>query len=307
MKKLLLSAITVFISTTTLVAQTNTPNADELNATQQNLNLPATKVQPPQTNKSPMQVTGAFAGCDSITTTYSGGNGLMGAMFDVVADSSLIINGMYTHLSVDSGIFEIYYKTGTMAGYELNAAAWTLVGSANVVNAGPNLPSFVPIPLSIAMNAGDTIGLYISNTPLTGFAGLKYSNGVGAGTLYIDNGALKIFEGNGMTYPFDAIYANRIWNGTLNYCTTITSINDHSLSSISVSPNPVTDKTLFDFGDIKVNSLIITSVDGKKVVEEKNINSSAYTFDRKNLNNGIYFYKVFSGNKLITNGKLLLN
>lgn len=305
MKKLLLTIITGFISTTILVAQTTAPSADEINAMQQHTEAPLPIIQNQVVNSFSL-AGGSFVGCDSITTTYASNNGLAGAMFDVVADSALVINGMYSNLSVASSTFEIYYKTGTRAGFEQNAAAWTLAGSATVTGAVVNVPILIPIALNVNMNIGDTVAFYLTNSS-GNTAGLKYTNGVGAGSLYIDNGALKIYEGNGITYPFGNIYADRVWNGTLNYCTNTTGINDVVKNTIGVYPNPVTDKTIFNFGDARVTSLVITCVDGKKVFEEKNINSSDYTFQRKGLTNGIYFYEIFSGRDLISKGKLLLN
>lgn len=305
MKKLLLTVITSFIATATLFAQTNSPSADEINALQQNTIVSSTNYQPMISN-NPSFLGGSFVGCDSITTTYVSNNGLAGAMFDVVADSNLVINGMYTNLSVASAPFEIYFKTGTGIGFEQNAAAWTLLGSDSIISSGVDVPTLVSIPISVSLIAGDRVAFYVTNSS-GNTAGLKYTNGVGAGNLYLDNGALKIYEGNGITYPFGNIFADRVWNGTLNYCTTTTGINDVTKKAIDVYPNPVTDKAMFNFGDARVTSLVITSVDGKKVFEEKNITSSIYNFERKSLTNGFYFYAIFSGSNLVAKGKLLFN
>ena len=52
---------------------------------------------------------------------------------------------------------EIYYKDGTHVGFEQNAGAWTLLGTANNVAGNPrNSPTSIPIVLSQYICAGNT-------------------------------------------------------------------------------------------------------------------------------------------------------
>ena len=118
------------------------------------------------------------------------------------------------------------------------------------------MPTFIPIAMNITMNAGDTVAFYVTNTN-GGSSGLKYTNGVGSGTLYIDNGALKIFEGNGITYPFNSLFADRVWNGTINYCTNTTGINNLKNNNITIYPNPASDYLKFTFENNNLKTLII--------------------------------------------------
>lgn len=304
MKKSLLVLISCLFVNTNIHAQSNTTNIDEINA-----NLKSNEIvytQKYQAIFNQPKITSVLTGCDSITTTYSSNNGLAGAMFDVIADSNLVINGIYTNLSVASGVFEIYYKYGSRVLYLQNPTAWTLLGSASVVSAGIDVPTFIPIAMNITMNAGDTVAFYVTNTN-GGSSGLKYTNGVGSGTLYIDNGALKIFEGNGITYPFNSLFADRVWNGTINYCTNTTGINNLKNNNITIYPNPASDYLKFTFENNNLKTLIIKSLDGKKMFEAININTSDYIFKRNGLAKGIYFYQIYSNDIEVAKGKLILN
>lgn len=303
MKKNLLLLITSLFVSTNIYAQSNTTNIDELNA---NVINNITYPQKHQVNKTQPKVASIASGCDSITTTYSSNNGLAGAIFDVIADSNLVINGIYTNLSVASGVFEIYYKYGSRVFYLQDPTAWTLLGNASVVSAGIDMPTFIPIAMNITMNAGDTVAFYVTNTT-GGSSGLKYTNGVGSGTLYIDNGALKIFEGNGITYPFGNLFADRVWNGTINYCTNTTGVNNLKNNNITIYPNPANNYLKFTFENNIPKTLIINSFEGKKVFEVHDINTSEYIFKRNGLAKGIYLYQIYSNDIEVAKGKLILN
>ncbi len=300
--KLLLSIPLFILLSVAAIAQQSSLDADVLDALQHSQNSPVISTQPLVLNNHANRM---MAGCDSITTTYVSNNGLMGAMFDVVADSNLTINGMYTNLSVASGTFELYYKAGSMNGYAQNAAAWTLLGSANVVSNGVDVPTLLPIPFNITMNAGDTVAFYVTNTANSGFSGLKYTNGVGTGTLYVSNGALRIYEGQGITYPFANVYANRIWNGTLNYCTTTTGIDEIEQSFIALSPCPSENEITFSWDKQSANYIKIMSNDGRLVFEDFFGTSNKYQLKRHSMTSGIYYYQILNNQYVVATGKLI--
>lgn len=300
-RKLYLLIASAFFSVS-IYAQPNTQSADEMNASV--VNSSNTIVNTTQTY-SVNNYNRIMSGCDSITTTYASNNGLAGIMFDVIADSNLTINGMYTNLSVDSGVFEIYYKTGTFIGYEQNSSVWTLLGSSNVISNGINIPTHLPIPFSIAMNTGDTIAFYVTNTT-GGSSGLRYTNATGTGALFISNGALSIYIGKGVTYPFGSgsIFNDRAWNGTLNYCTTTTGINNIETQSISTMPNPSAGNVVFTFGNNTFKKFSLMSPDGK-LIKEDMIRGLNYTLERNNLVNGIYIYQLCDEKNNVYTGKII--
>ncbi len=304
MNKLLPTLLAASLLSISGFAQQNIPSADELSALQNNINNSVIIATPKSPSTNAYQR--IMSGCDSITTTYASNNGLAGAMFDVIADSNLTINGMYTNLSVASGVFEIYYKPGTFIGFEQNSSAWTLLGSNSIISNGVDVPTLVPIPFSINMNAGDTIAFYISNTT-GGSSGLKYTNStISTGALYVTNGALRIYIGKGVTYPFGSgsIFSDRVWNGTLNYCTTTTGMNHLQEQTISVVPNPSVGNVQFSFGDKNISKFKLFSPEGKLIRDEK-IFGSNFTLERNNLSNGVYFYQLTDDNNNHHTGKLI--
>ncbi len=157
----------------------------------------------------------AFASADSLTTTYAGGNGSNGNMFDVVALQDVVIN------SVDQGIsssntydMEIYFKWGSYQGYETSAGDWTLIGSSTESGTA-NVPMPVNIPIDMEVHAGETIAFYItsSNTAVS----VAYTNGSNVGAVYASDSYMEILEGVGKSYPFSSTFSPRIWNGTVYY------------------------------------------------------------------------------------------
>lgn len=89
-----------------------------------------------------------------------------------------------------------------------------------------------------------------------------------------------------------------------------TSINNNYLSNsdIIIFPNPMNSHTTFEVksSNIKNITLQVFDVMGK-VVREKTHTSSIFTFYKKNLSSGIYFYKIKNGNVLLGSGKLVIN
>ena len=69
------------------------------------------------------------------TTTQWAGNA-----FDVVATSDLQITSIDQPTNAGIGTLEVYYKEGSAQGYETDASAWTLAGSASITaNLGGDL------------------------------------------------------------------------------------------------------------------------------------------------------------------------
>jgi len=154
-------------------------------------------------------------GCDTIKTTFAGGNGNAGNMFDINALSNIVINAFEGNIT-GNGTIEIYYKTGTYVGSETTAAAWTLIGSTMVTSAGTGVPTLINIPINISISAGQTCGFYFTGNS-TG-ATVAYTNGTAVGAVFVSNSALQITQGVGKAYPFGTTNTPRVWNGIVHYC-----------------------------------------------------------------------------------------
>ncbi|MCK5940474.1 MAG: hypothetical protein KAI24_00790 [Planctomycetes bacterium] len=160
-----------------------------------------------------------------LTTTFAGGNGQSGNMFDVVALNPAGITISYFDVNLDPGTWdmEIYKLTipGPYAPSVNTAADWTLVGSATgVVSAGGNVPTQCPIAVCEYIQQGATQAFYVT---VTNGTAINYTNGTATGTLYTSNSDLEFYEGAGLAYPFVANFNPRVWNGNIHY---------------SVGPNP---------------------------------------------------------------------
>jgi len=162
------------------------------------------------------------SGCapNGLTTFYATDNGQDGIMFDVVATTDITVVCFDSNWDPGTYDAEIYYKTGTHVGFEVNAAAWTLVGSTTgAVSNGNDIASPVPINISVPIAAGQTVAFYITNTGI-GSVDKNYTNGTVVGALLASNANLSILEGTGKAYPFGTNYIPRQFNGTIYYTTT---------------------------------------------------------------------------------------
>ncbi len=154
----------------------------------------------------------------SLTTTYFGGNGQDGNMFEITALNTVTITSFDGNMDDGTDNWLIYYKVGTYSGFEQDESAWTLVGTAeNVTSNGANIPTHIPIPINIAIPAGETYSFYVT----TGGAGVGvgYTNGTTEHAVYVADVNIEIKEGTGNGYAFNSVYRPRVWNGTVNYAT----------------------------------------------------------------------------------------
>ncbi|HOP11709.1 MAG TPA: hypothetical protein PK629_09500 [Oscillospiraceae bacterium] len=156
----------------------------------------------------------------ALTTTFTSNCNAAGNMFDVEVTGTLPvrINSFDVHVDGDPCTISVWYREGGYAGYETDAAAWTLVGTQSGVI--PNNRS-IPTPLNIGgiiLQPGIRYGFYmmVEDHPT---AVMRYTE-MPVGTEYSD-GNLKIIAGNGWFKPefTGIVLSDRIWNGTIHYTT----------------------------------------------------------------------------------------
>lgn len=151
-----------------------------------------------------------------LITSYASNNGQRGCMFSITASNLVTITcfdaSLYAGTTAD---YEIYYKNGTFVGFETDGASWTLIGSASgVTSAGQDLPTYLPIPINIAIATGQTVSFYVTNT----FGGgLSYTDGAANNTLIASDANIAVNGGVGKGYPFAVNYNFREFNGTVHY------------------------------------------------------------------------------------------
>ena len=146
----------------------------------------------------------------NLITTFANNNGQSGNMFDITAIRDVIITGFSHHPNAGNVPgHEIYYKTGTHVGFENNAAAWTLINTANNFLASPvGTPTPIPGTLSVFIPAGQTFAFYLTTTG----HGVNYTNGTAVGNIYVQDANIQIREGTGNAYPFGTVFNPRIPN-----------------------------------------------------------------------------------------------
>ncbi len=197
----------------------------------------------------------SIATAQSLTTTFAGGNGLAGNMFDVsTLGSSVIIDDL--DVNIDAGTFtvDVWAVTGggSFEPVHGNAAAWTLIGSApNITSAGPNLPTNLGLSMGYLIPPVTTQGLYVT---CTSGSPTNYTNGTNGGGIYVSDSFLAIHEGigkglsgypttfsttvGGGTLPFPSA-SSRIFNGTIYYTPVTGFSDDLYLATISAPVDSV--------------------------------------------------------------------
>jgi hypothetical protein len=159
-----------------------------------------------------------------LTVQYNGAsNGQSGTTFEVRNISATPITiGSFDQCFFTAGTdnIEVYTLAGSCAGLELNASAWTLLGTASGVTHGVS-PTFdpIPVPINIAILPNQTQSFYITTTAGT----VYYTSGANQyGAAYASNVDLELIGRTGNSYPFGSGFglptAGRLWNGRVNYC-----------------------------------------------------------------------------------------
>jgi hypothetical protein len=102
-----------------------------------------------------------------------------------------------------------------------------------------------------------------------------------------------------------------ITNTAINTYVATISVNDQNsiTGSVKVYPNPFSENTTFVIHSEKQNevySFELTDVLGKKVRTMTNISDKQFSISRNSLENGIYFYRIYSAENTLGIGKLIV-
>ena len=150
---------------------------------------------------------------NTLLTTLVGGNGNTGTMFDVVAQSNIVVNGFDVHLNGTlTTTIEVWYRTGSYVGFNTSNVGWTNLITTTVVGLGTGVLTPVPLTFSLPIAATQTVAFFV--TP-NGGSGFNYTNGTVASLLASDANA-QIFVGNAGGY-FSSTISGRSFNGRMKY------------------------------------------------------------------------------------------
>ncbi|MDX5320768.1 MAG: PKD domain-containing protein [Bacteroidota bacterium] len=176
---------------------------------------------------------GALTG--SLTSTFQGGNGQAGVMFDVTANRTLIIDSFEVSIDAGTHLVEVYYKAGTYVGFEANAGAWTLLGTTTVTSSqaqgGPGL--FVNVGNTVTIPAGAKYAFYIQTPNATA---VNYTT-LGSITNW-SNSEMTITAGAGKGVNFGATFTPRGFNGSVRYSYFPLCEGSRATVSVEVKPLP---------------------------------------------------------------------
>lgn len=177
------------------------------------LYIKITGIAPPLCLLAALMSTSTQAGM--ITTTFAGGNGQSGNMFDVnVFGNDLLVTSLDLHIGTNtSQTVELYLKSGSWIGSETTPGDWTLIDTQVVTGAGAGSPTSVDF-LDFLLPKNATTALYVTLTTSTD---IDYTNGTAVGSVFASNADLAILEGVGKASSFGATFTPRVWNGTVYY------------------------------------------------------------------------------------------
>ncbi|MCK5942398.1 MAG: hypothetical protein KAI24_10545, partial [Planctomycetes bacterium] len=166
-----------------------------------------------------LSLTAAITAQSPLTTTFAGGNGQAGNMFDLVATNAAGVTIKNFDVNLDAGTWDLeVYKLTTPGPYlpsVTNPADWTLVCAvSSVVSAGPNVPTLLPLSVEEFIPSGATQSFYVT---VTNGTAINYTNGTTTGALFASNADLEFYEGAGMSYPFGSNFNPRVFNGNIYY------------------------------------------------------------------------------------------
>ena len=161
----------------------------------------------------------------SLTTTYAGGNGQDGVLFDLTPAVNMTIQSFDAHMGQAVGTqvpVEVYWRAGTVQGNDSDSTGWTLLGSTTVASQGIGMPT--PIPLGgLSLTAGQTYGIYMRASNGTGTYESFYYTNSSDPPVATSNSQLSLtsFYGksNGPSLLAGGTLYPRQWNGTVYYTT----------------------------------------------------------------------------------------
>lgn len=158
-----------------------------------------------------------------ISTILNYNNGQDGVMLDISSPTGIVIDSIWSNFGTGTiNEVRVYKREGTYVGNIGSSTGWNYVDSAqNIVSAGFNQYTSIPINLGIPVNAGDTVALYITKALLAQTAPwMRYTNAASGATMgapYVSDSNMTISYAVGIDYPFGNSYSPRIWNGRIFY------------------------------------------------------------------------------------------
>ncbi len=153
---------------------------------------------------------------DSLGTSFGGGNGQNGNVFDIMPISNIEITGFDVNLDATTAEnVTVFVRAGTGVGNEASLTGWSLLDSMTVTGNGAGNATHIPFTTPYLALAGQTYSFMV----LTTTAQMDYTNGTAVGNVLAQNTDLVIYEGAGISWPLSSVFTPRFWNGRIYYNT----------------------------------------------------------------------------------------
>lgn len=212
---------------------------------------------------------------------------------EVTLDSSLIANECYH--------FEMYVNLGNSSRYTTNNIDVYFSDTLFFDYTGTNL-LLTPQFTNAIGNSPDTLNWTLVSGDYTAVGGENY----------IIIGNFKDGPStNASIYNFSSSYSYAyvfVDDVSLYKCSTNGIPNPNNEIPLSLYPNPFTDKTTLNFENSnKANcTFILYDLRGQVVHSIDNITSNSVEIERQNLESGLYFFNLQTGNQIRATGKLII-
>ena len=156
---------------------------------------------------------GDFFYRNSLSTANNANIDWNGAMFDIFADTALVIDSVGVKFA-DTGLqaIEVYTRMGSHLGFEEDPMVWNFLGSFPVQIDSSGLITTVNIS-EISLNVGDTLGMYIQLEDPDSRLSYQWMNQPAIRS----NDQMTIITGSGSRHDFGGSFFPRDWNGTIYY------------------------------------------------------------------------------------------
>jgi len=129
-----------------------------------------------------------------LETTFGTNNSGSGNMFDVFALRTISVREFDIHTLFGEFEVQVYTKSGSLNGFEVDAPAWSLISTATVVGEGEYFRTPLPpnafAPVNLMAGATQAFGIITTV--------ILYTNGVLQGSIYVSDSNLQLLEGVGL-------------------------------------------------------------------------------------------------------------
>lgn len=159
-----------------------------------------------------------------LTTTFQGGSGAYGCMFEIRALTDLVIRNIEIRMNEERKVaIEVFTKSDTYVGFESNQNAWKSVANVMVDGQGPDTSTPVPSDSfdDVAVPSGMLQSFYVTlRSPDIILTQLTAEDKLERGSVLVHDSNMQILVGDGLGgYKFTKTLPRRIFNGKINYST----------------------------------------------------------------------------------------